>query len=114
MKRNPPEPKSEQIALYVSTYYSLLRSTGEVRVRAFEEAHSFSGSSLHLNALSDVPDLSAFAYAAGRLPDEMLDVELLIELRAALADELAAAGKADWAAQEFEYERTRPPRPAMR
>jgi len=41
-----------------------------------------------------------------------LDVELLIELRAALADELAAAGKADWAAQEFEYERTRPPRPA--
>lgn len=78
MKRNPPEPKSEQIALYVSTYYSLLRSTGEVRVRAFEEAHSFSGSSLHLNALSDVPDLSAFAYAAGRLPDEMLDVELLI------------------------------------
>lgn len=78
MKRNPPEPRSEQISAYVATYYSLLRSTGEVRVRAFEEAHAYSGSSLHLGALSDVPDLSAFAYAAGRLPDEMLEIELLI------------------------------------
>lgn len=78
MDRRPPEPVSEEISLYVTTYYSLLRSTGEVRVRAFEEAHSFSGSSLHLGALSDVPDLSAFAYAAARLPDEMLDVELVI------------------------------------
>ncbi len=76
--RRPPEPESEEISLYVTTYYSLLRSTGEVRVRAFEEAHAYSGSSLHLGALSDVPDLSAFAYAAARLPDEMLDVELVI------------------------------------
>lgn len=78
MDRRPPEPESEEINLYVTTYYSLLRSTGEVRVRAFEEAHAYSGSSLHLGALSDVPDLSAFAYAAARLPDEMLDVELVI------------------------------------
>ncbi|HVH47977.1 MAG TPA: hypothetical protein VM925_36835 [Labilithrix sp.] len=78
MDRRPPEPESEEISLYITTYYSLLRSTGEVRVRAFEEAHSFSGSSLHLGALSDVPDLSAFAYAAARLPDEMLDVDLVI------------------------------------
>ena len=41
-----------------------------------------------------------------------LDVELLAELREALSAELAAAGKAQWAAQEFEFERTRPPRPA--
>lgn len=78
MQRRPPEPNSEEINLYVSTYYSLLRSTGEVRVRAFEEAHAYSGSSLHLGALSDVPDVSAFAYAAARLPDEMLDVDLVI------------------------------------
>lgn len=78
VQRRPPEPESEEISLYVTTYYSLLRSTGEVRVRAFEEAHAFSGSSLHLGALSDVPDLSAFAYAAARLPDEMLDVNLVI------------------------------------
>ena len=78
MDRRPPEPESEEISLYVTTFYSLLRSTGEVRVRAFEEAHAFSGSSLHLGALADVPDLSAFAYAAARLPDEMLDVHTVI------------------------------------
>ncbi len=32
-----------------------------------------------------------------------LDVELLIELRAAIADVLAEQGKSDWAAQEFEH-----------
>ncbi|OBG40381.1 3'-5' exonuclease [Mycobacterium alsense] len=32
-----------------------------------------------------------------------LDVELLIELRAAIADVLAGQGKAGWAAEEFEY-----------
>lgn len=78
MRRSPPEPESEEISLYVATYYSLLRSTGEVRVRAFEEAHAYSGSSLHPGALSDIPDLSAFAYAAARLPDEMVDVDLVI------------------------------------
>jgi len=78
MLRSPPEPESEEISLYISTYYSLLRSSGEVRVRAFEEGHAYSGSSLHAGALADEPDLSAFAYAAARLPDEMPDVELLI------------------------------------
>ncbi len=32
-----------------------------------------------------------------------LDVELLIELRVAMADVLAGQGKTDWAAQEFDY-----------
>lgn len=40
-----------------------------------------------------------------------LDVELLIDLRAVLADLLAAAGKDEWAAQEFEAARTAPPPP---
>ncbi|ORV91225.1 3'-5' exonuclease [Mycobacterium interjectum] len=35
-----------------------------------------------------------------------LDVELLIELRAAIADVLAAQGKTGWAAEEFDYLRT--------
>jgi ribonuclease D len=35
-----------------------------------------------------------------------LDVELLIELRAAIADILAEKGETDWAAQEFDYLRT--------
>jgi ribonuclease D len=35
-----------------------------------------------------------------------LDVELLIQLRAAIADILAEKGETDWAAQEFDYLRT--------
>jgi ribonuclease D len=45
------------------------------------------------------------------LPDEWLnyaalDVEVLLELRDAIADVLQEQGKTDWAAQEFEYVRT--------
>jgi hypothetical protein len=69
--RKPPRATSDEIALYIRTYYSLLRSSGDVRVRAFEEAHLFSRSSLHLGAESSEPDLAAFAYSAGRLPDCM-------------------------------------------
>ncbi|OMC33375.1 3'-5' exonuclease [Mycobacterium colombiense] len=46
-----------------------------------------------------------------------LDVELLIELRAAIADVLAEQGKTDWAAQEFDYLRdvgTKDPGAAVR
>lgn len=78
MDRNPPCPPSDEITLYVNTYYSLLRSSGQVRVRALEEAHAFSHSSLHPGALSETPDLSAFAYAAGRLPTDMVDVGLVV------------------------------------
>ena len=42
-----------------------------------------------------------------------LDVELLIELRGAVADILSEQGKTDWAAQEFEYLRTAGEREAM-
>ena len=42
-----------------------------------------------------------------------LDVEVLVEVRDAMADELATADKAQWAAEEFEAERTAPP-PAPR
>jgi hypothetical protein len=69
--RKPPRASSDEIDLYVRTYYSLLRSSTSVRVRAFEEAHLFSRSSLHLNAESPTPDLAAFAYSAARLPDCM-------------------------------------------
>ncbi|EGQ73750.1 HRDC domain-containing protein [Actinomyces sp. oral taxon 448] len=61
-------------------------------------------------------DHAAADWSVRPLPDSWLiyaalDVELLAELRDALSTELRVAGKAQWAAQEFEYERTRPPRP---
>ncbi len=70
-RRGSPAPRatSDEIDLYIRTYYSLLRSSTDVRVRAFEEAHLLlSGSSLHLGATDESPDLAAFAYSAGRLP----------------------------------------------
>ncbi len=68
MDRQPPRTTSNEIDLYIRTYYSLLRSSGDVRVRGFEEAHLYSASSLHAGALAPEPDLAAFAYSAARLP----------------------------------------------
>ncbi len=76
--RQMPRATSNAIDLYIRTYYSLLRSSGDVRVRAFEEAHIFSESSLHSGAKDEKPDVAAFAYAAARLPGCMPSVKRLI------------------------------------
>ncbi len=78
MDRQAPRTSSDEIDLYIRTYYSLLRSSGDVRVRAFEEAHLYSRSSLHAGALSPVPDLAAFAYSAARLPEQMFNVSRVV------------------------------------
>ncbi|APR99837.1 DUF6909 family protein [Pajaroellobacter abortibovis] len=78
MEYRSPAAASHEVDLYVRTYNSLLRSSGEVRVRAFEETHAFCRSVLHTGALSLIPDVSAFAYAAARLPEEMPQVKLVI------------------------------------
>ncbi len=57
---------------------------------------------------------SAVDWSTRPLPAEWLryaalDVEVLVELRAVMADRLAEAGKAEWAAQEFEAVRLAPP-----
>jgi ribonuclease D len=59
---------------------------------------------------------SAVDWSTRPLPAEWLryaalDVEVLIEVRAVLAERLAVTGKAEWAAQEFEAVRTAPPAP---
>jgi len=76
--RQPPRTTSNEIDLYIRTYYSLLRSSGDVRVRGFEEAHVYSNSSLHAQALSAEPDLAAFAYSAARLPGCMYRIRRLV------------------------------------
>src|SRR5574339_158143 len=78
MDRQTPRATSDEIDLYIRTYYSLLRSSGDVRVRAFEEAHLFSRSSLHLGAEDPNPDLAAFAYSAARLPDCMPKIRRIV------------------------------------
>ncbi len=78
MERQPPRTTSDEIDLYIRTYMSLLRSSGEVRVRAFEEAHAWSHSSLHQGARLPSFDGSAFGYAAARLPECMPSVRRVV------------------------------------
>ena len=68
MIRTVPETTGEGIELYIRTYYSLLRSSGDIRIRSLEETHEGMRSSLHLGAESPDFDASAFSYAAMRLP----------------------------------------------
>jgi ribonuclease D len=61
---------------------------------------------------------SAADWSTRPLPDAWLeyaalDVEVLVELRTALAAELEAAGKAEWARQEFDYLRGFRPTPRV-
>jgi len=78
MDRTVPRTGSEEIELYIRTYYSLLRARADVQVRTLEEVHANMGSSLHLHAQAGTPDLSAFIYASLRLPDCIVDVERVV------------------------------------
>lgn len=78
MEREPPRATSDEIDLYIRTYYSLLRSSGDVRVRSFEEAHIYSESSLHAGARETEPDVAAFAYSAARLPVCMPGIKRIV------------------------------------
>src|SRR3954467_6090423 len=109
MDRQPPRATSDEIDLYIRTYYSLLRSSGDVRVRAFEEAHLFSRSSLHLGAEDPNPDLAAFAYAAARLPDCMPKIR-----RVVLGQSLNQFQAAGYAIERWQTVRTRGRRRPLR
>ncbi len=78
MIRTVPETTSEGIELYIRTYYSLLRSSGDVRIRSLEETHEGMKSSLHLEAESELFDTSAFIYAAMRLPDCIYEIRRIV------------------------------------
>jgi hypothetical protein len=107
--RQPPRATSDEIDLYTRTYYSLLRSSGDVRVRAFEESHLFARSSLHLGAESPEPDVAAFAYSAGRLPDCMPRVRRIV-----LGQSLAQFDAAGYPIESWEIVRTRGRRRPLR
>src|ERR671934_2911567 len=74
-----PSNLSDEVELYQRTYTTLLRSSGETRLRVLESSHRAMGSSLHPLADSDEPDLGAFLYAIRRMPDSVADrAELVI------------------------------------
>ncbi len=78
MDRTVPRTGSEEIELYIRTYYSLLRSTTDVRLQSLEEVHANMGSSLHLSAHSSLPDFSALMYSSLRLPFQIINVERVV------------------------------------
>ncbi|UCC65060.1 MAG: hypothetical protein JSV36_08510 [Anaerolineae bacterium] len=78
MDRAIPFAGNEEIELYIRTYYSLLRSTGEIQVRSLEETHAGMGSSLHLGADEPAPDISALVYAVLRLPPCIAQTSLVL------------------------------------
>lgn len=78
MDRRVPRTGSEEIELYIRTYYSLLRSTADVQIRTLEEVHSMMESSLHADAREVHPDMSAFIYSSLRLPACILEVDRII------------------------------------
>lgn len=78
MDRTVPRTGSEEIELYIKTYYSLLRSTADIQIRTLEEVHAGMGSALHPGARDPEPDLTAFIYSSLRLPPCMPKVERVI------------------------------------
>ena len=78
MDRKTPRTGSEEIELYIRTYYSLLRSSADVQIRTLEEVHANMGSSLHPRARGLDPDLPAFIYGSMRLPPCIVQVERVL------------------------------------
>lgn len=78
MERTVPSTASEDVELYLRTYYSLLRSSADVQIRSFEEAHANVKSTLHPLAREAIPDMSAFLYSLLRLPKCIHKVQLVV------------------------------------
>jgi hypothetical protein len=78
MDRTVPKTDSEEIKLYMRTYYSLLRSSEAIAITTLEESHAAMGSPLHAKARDSELDIAALTYTSLRLPSVMADVSLIV------------------------------------
>lgn len=78
MIRTVPTTGSEDINLYMRTYYSLLRTSDAIKIQSLTEAHAQIDSSLHVHARDNEIDVSALVYATLRLPPEIVHVKLVV------------------------------------
>lgn len=78
MERTVPYTASEEVELYLRTYYSLLRTSDAVQIRSLEEAHAGMNSLLHQHARDRAPDMTAFIYALLRLPNCIRETKEII------------------------------------
>src|SRR5207248_10738751 len=72
------EAGKRDVELYIRTYNTLLRSSGEVSLKALVQAHYNIDSSLHPEARSPYPDMSAFIYSVLRLPAAIVHCNLVL------------------------------------
>ncbi len=70
--------RRDDVDLYARTYSTVLRTSGEVHLRAFERAHANVSPSLHPGAARPEPDSGALIYAANRLPAVVSRVQRVI------------------------------------
>ena len=66
------------VEMYIRTYNTLLRSSGEISLKALVQAHYNIDSSLHPEARSPYPDMSAFIYSVLRLPAAIIHCNLVL------------------------------------
>jgi hypothetical protein len=78
MDRTLPKTAGEEINLYMRTYYSLLRSSGPIRLETLVESHIAMASSLHSDAGELTMDVSALLYSALRLPPSIKSVQTVL------------------------------------
>ena len=72
------EAGKRDVELYIRTYNTLRRSSGEVNLKALIQAHYNIDSSLHPDARKPYPDLSAFIYSVLRLPAAIMHCNLVL------------------------------------
>ncbi len=72
------EAGKRDVELYIRTYNTLLRSSGEINLKALVQAHYNIDSSLHPDARAPYSDMSAFIYSVLRLPTSVLYCNLVV------------------------------------
>src|SRR5947199_4405890 len=71
-------PGRDAVELYTRTYGTLLRSSGETKLKVLEQSHIGMRSSLHQTAGSAEPDTCALIYALCRLPPCITTVRRIV------------------------------------
>ncbi|HMA33909.1 MAG TPA: hypothetical protein VKY74_05450 [Chloroflexia bacterium] len=87
----------QDVELYIRTYNTMLRSSGEIKVKALVPAHISADSSLHVNAAAPELDMSALMYCVQRLPDAIMRVR-----RVLLGQSAAVFHRAGYRVEEWE------------
>lgn len=75
---NERGPGRDAVDLYTRTYNTLLRSSGETKLKVLEQSHISMCSVLHPKAGSSEPDTGALIYALRRLPPSIVKVRRIL------------------------------------